>query len=123
VVNPINGLLRPGKESHQVKRRKVWEVGHRAAAAAGLVLAIAAMVTGINAMSNKGMRDTEEYVMALAVWFVALVVLCVLREVQLAYSKRGDAATRESYPAGAVPVYTEMTEVEVGGSTHSAETL
>jgi len=80
-------------------------------------------VTGINAMSNKGMRDTEEYVMALAVWFVALVVLCVLRAVQLAYSKRGAAATRESYPAGAVPAYTEMTEVEVGGSTHSAETL
>jgi hypothetical protein len=124
VVNPINGLLRPGKEPHEVKKRKVWEVGHRTAAAAGLVLAIAAMATGLRAMRNKGMRaqDVREYVLALAAWFGVLVVLCVLREVQLAYNKRGDEATRERFPEQAVPAYTEMTEVEVGGSAHSAST-
>lgn len=29
LINPINGLLRPGKEPHEAKKRKVWEVGHR----------------------------------------------------------------------------------------------
>ena len=123
MVNPINGLLRPGKEPHEVKRRKMWEMGHRAAAAAGLLLAIAAMVTGIRAMRNKGMRDTHEYVLALGVWLVVLLVLCMVREVQLAYNRRGDAATREVNPAEAVPAYMEMAEVKVGGSAQSADSL
>jgi hypothetical protein len=54
----INGHFRPGNATPKTKPRRAWEVLHRVAAMASMLLAILAMFTGLTYATERGFWST-----------------------------------------------------------------
>jgi len=123
VFNPLNALLRPPKgqdasESQPAPsglftmlskivddRRRQWELLHRVVALLGVVLAIAALFTGLGALERHGLDATEDFTIALVAWLVFCVLVFVLMEVFSRYQRSQQHSTPvvPGEPAGQAP--------------------